>query len=200
MDFRQLYIKCTTRFEEGFAKRTAEEIIEANAVDTFMELLVYAVSNQAKEGKLCFRAFYVLEAIYLFPYFFTPNQKQQFYQWIPLLKNRSAHRHMSKLMCLEFEASSAKDLATLPVSESDLQQCVEHLAEWLIDEHSKVAVQIWSLEALLRLQEICRTPNEYPKVQQMLKEILPPCVELFLNVPTPGKQSRIRQWSASGLL
>jgi hypothetical protein len=200
MDFRQLYIKCTTEFEEGFAKRTAEEIIDAKAIDAFMELLDYAVSNQRKEGKLCFRAFYVLEAIYLYPYFFTPTQKYTFYTWLPLLKNRSAHRHIAKIMCLEFEASTAKDLLKLKVSESELLQCIENLAGWLIDEQSKVAVQIWSLEAMLRLRKTCVCAPEYAQAQQLLQEILPTCMELFVHTPTPGKQSRIRQWTESGLL
>lgn len=200
MDFQQLYDVCTTRFEEGFAVRTAQEVIESDSVCEFMKLLEYAVEHQKHEPKLCFRAFYVLEAMYLYPYLFTCSQKHRVLQWVPALTNRSAQRHVSKLLAMEFESFSVTALPMEKPEESELVACVESLAEWLIDEKSKVTVQIWSLEALLRLKQVCQQTQTYLELGFVLQEILPTCIELFCAAPTPGKQSRMKLWSSCGLL
>lgn len=210
MDFEQLYRMCTQGYDQGFAIKSAADIMDAHAVDSFLNFVEYAVSRQKEERNLCFRAFYVLEHIYLSAYPFTSEQKVRLFQWIPRLHNRSAHRHISKLFSLEVQSCIQHKSPALPLSEEQTLLCVESLAEWLIEEKSKVAVQIWALEALLQVRAYCvfaqhslrgnKQVQACPKLEALIQEILPACLDIFASVSTPGKQCRLKAWRETGLL
>ena len=103
-----------------------------------------------EERKIGFHAAWVLETVFLMKPLVLVPHLAYFIQRFPEQRNPSARRHFAKIAAV-FSAPKTALLLEKKLEGLELDQLIEALFSWLIDEKVAVAVKVHSMQALANL-------------------------------------------------
>lgn len=169
----------TASFYKDFARQCAAIIIEQNAVELIYTLATEQIElahPKPQRDMIAFRAAYVLETIYFVDRNHFEPYRVRFMDDFAQTKSESAKRHFTKMMDDILKLYEPTD----EQSEAIAQACIF----WITEPKTRVAVQIWAVEILLKL---CTTTD-------WLKVIMPEIVHSLTINPSPAIISRHRKW------
>ena len=134
-----------TLFDEGFP---LSELID----------LTFQSNSEA-----AFRAAWLLELTFVIGPLHYINDIPYIVKRLPEITNDSCRRHFVKILLNIIKSRTLTPIAN-KLKELDLEPVVETLFDWLIDPKVKIAVKVFSADALLQLS------NRYPWIKDELQE------------------------------
>lgn len=178
MTKKELVDVLSNRFYENFSESMANVVVSNNALDQLFELATEPCDLPPNiADKVGFRAAYVFEYIYFNHNELTKPYLEVFIDRFPETKNRSAHRHFTKIM--------ADVINNRTLTEQQHEKVADACVRWVTDPKTMVAVKIWALEILFILKNRV----------EWLPEVLADLTDYFSRDPSPAMMVRLKRWN-----